>query len=704
MSDTRRILAITACPTGIAHTFMAAENLGEAAQRLGHEIKVETHGSIGVENALTAEDIDRADAVVVAADKQVDLSRFAGKRVVTAPVADGIRRPEELIREALAAPPSAGAPRQETRDDARPGVGATVYKALMNGVSHMIPFVVAGGLLLAVSLSLGGTPTPEGLVIPEDSFWYVISQVGVLAFTLMVPVLSGYIAYAIADRPGLAPGMIGGFIANTGALYGSESGAGFIGAIVTGFLAGYVALAIKKIPVHRYIAPIWPIIVIPVLTTLVVALLFVYVLGAPIAGAFAALTAFLAGLEGGSVILLGAVLGAMIAFDMGGPVNKTAFLFGGGLIAAGNAAPMGMVAAAIAVPPLGMGLATLLRRRRFTTQERESGIAALFMGFFGITEGAIPFAAARPLQVIPANMLGGTVAGAVAAVLAVEDNVMHGGPIVAVLGAVENVVGFFVAIGIGLLVTALTALFLLGLSARRNVKDGGAQDGGAQDGDAQGRGGSAGAEGDRTGTGEREPVAVGAAGGSTAAASAGSATATSSATSSASYSASTGPASRAPSGRRRTGSVLDHLSEDTVLLDVDGASRDDVVRRLVELGAATGQVRDVDTVVAAALARETQGTTGVGQGIAIPHAKSAEVSAPLVAFARSTEGVEWESMDGEPAHLVFLIAVPEEQAGDEHLRILATLSRALTKAEFRDALLRAGSRTEVLRVLADRLG
>ncbi|MEX5299733.1 fructose-specific PTS transporter subunit EIIC [Kocuria sp. CPCC 205292] len=700
MSDPQRILAITACPTGIAHTFMAAENLEQAAQRLGHEIKVETHGSIGVENALTAEDIERADAVVVAADKQVDLSRFAGKRVVTAPVADGIRRPGELIREALAAAPSAGAPRQEDREETRPGVGATVYKALMNGVSHMIPFVVAGGLLLAVSLSLGGTPTPEGLVIPEDSFWYVISQVGVLAFTLMVPVLSGYIAYAIADRPGLAPGMIGGFIANTGALYGSESGAGFIGAIVTGFLAGYVALAIKKIPVHRYIAPIWPIIVIPVLTTLVVALLFVHVLGAPIAGAFAALTSFLAGLEGGSVVLLGAVLGAMIAFDMGGPVNKTAFLFGGGLIAAGNAAPMGMVAAAIAVPPLGMGVATLLRRRYFTAQERESGIAALFMGFFGITEGAIPFAAARPLQVIPANMAGGTVAGAVAALLAVEDNVMHGGPIVAVLGAVENVAGFFVAIAAGLLVTALTALFLLGIGARRNGHD---------DGAAAADGASTGAEDAPVGAGEREPVAVGPEGGSTAAApGAAAAPGPSGASAATATAVSPGASPEEPaaarSGRRPTGSVLDHLSEDTVLLDVGGAGRDDVVRRLVELGAATGQVRDVDAVVAAALAREEQGTTGVGQGIAIPHAKAAEVAAPLIAFARSAEGVEWESMDGAPVHLVFLIAVPQEQAGDEHLRILATLSRALTRTEFRNALLGARSRAEVIRVLADRLG
>ncbi|MEL4182318.1 fructose-specific PTS transporter subunit EIIC, partial [Corynebacterium bovis] len=286
--------------------------------------------------------------------------------------------------------------------------------ALMNGVSHMIPFVVTGGLLIAVALSLGGDPTAEGLVVPDGSPWKPVEQLGALAFTLMVPVISGYIAQAIADRPGLAPGFITGLVAATGALYHSEAGAGFLGGIVTGLLSGYVARWIRRIPVHRYIAPVWPIIVIPVVTTVSVGLVFIYVLGRPIAAVFTALTEWLAGMDGDSVLIVGAVVGAMIAFDMGGPFNKTAFLFGGGLIAAGNAAPMGMAAAAIAVPPLGMGLASVVRRRWFTRPEQEAGIAALFMGFFGITEGAIPFAVARPLQVIPANVLGGAVAGALA--------------------------------------------------------------------------------------------------------------------------------------------------------------------------------------------------------------------------------------------------------------------------------------------------
>ncbi|RRO93609.1 PTS fructose transporter subunit IIC, partial [Corynebacterium bovis] len=329
-----------------------------------------------------------------------------------------------------------------------------VYRHIASsGVSHMIPFVVTGGLLIAVALSLGGDPTAEGLVVPDGSPWKPVEQLGALAFTLMVPVISGYIAQAIADRPGLAPGFITGLVAATGALYHSEAGAGFLGGIVTGLLSGYVARWIRRIPVHRYIAPVWPIIVIPVVTTVSVGLVFIYVLGRPIAAVFTALTEWLAGMDGDSVLIVGAVVGAMIAFDMGGPFNKTAFLFGGGLIAAGNAAPMGMAAAAIAVPPLGMGLVSVVRRRWFTRPEQEAGIAALFMGFFGITEGAIPFAVARPLQVIPANVLGGAVAGALAGATGVRDNVMHGGPIVAVLGAVDGVPWFAVAVVVGALVT-----------------------------------------------------------------------------------------------------------------------------------------------------------------------------------------------------------------------------------------------------------
>lgn len=463
MTERPLVLAITACPTGIAHTYMAAEKLQEAAGELGYEIAVETHGSIGVEHAFSEEDLRRASGVVVASDKQIDLSRFAGLPLVSTPVADGIHRPKELLAQALSAPPAPGDRDHHASARSTEGrnVGAFLYKALMNGVSHMIPFVVAGGLLIAVALAVGGTPTAEGLQIEPGTFWDKVNQIGVVAFGLMIPALSGFIASAIADRPGLAPGMITGLIANTGALYGADGGAGFIGAIITGFLSGFIALGLKKIPVHKYVAPIMPIIVIPVVTTLAVGLLFIYVAGAPIAAAFAALSSFLMSLQGGSVLILGAIIGAMIAFDLGGPVNKTAFLFGGGLIAAGNAGPMGMAAAAIAVPPLAMGALTLVRRKMFNAQERESGIAALFMGFFGITEGAIPFAASRPLQVIPANVLGGAVAGALAAGLAVKDNVMHGGPIVAVLGAVENVAGFSAALLAGVVVTVVVAMLLI---------------------------------------------------------------------------------------------------------------------------------------------------------------------------------------------------------------------------------------------------
>jgi PTS system fructose-specific IIC component len=469
-----KLVAVTACPTGIAHTYMAAEKLSRTAETLGHEIKVETRGSIGIENELTDADIAAADGVIIAADTEVSRDRFAGKRLIAVGVARGINRPQELFEEVGRAPVwrPGSASEPPTGDAARPTAAAPgqptkqrspVYKALMNGVSYMIPFVVVGGLLIAVSLALGGEPDPAGgLVIPEGSFWARVNQVGVVGFTLMVPILSGYIAYAIADRPGLAPGMVCGWIANNGSFYDSEAGAGFIGAIVTGFAAGYLALWIKRLRVPRPVQPIMPIIVIPLLVTLVVGGLFIFLLGQPIAAAFSALTGFLSSLQGGSAALLGLVIGLMIAFDMGGPVNKTAFLFGASLIAAGNTAVMGIAAAAIPVPPLGMGLATLLRARLFTEQEHELGYAALFMGFFGITEGAIPFAAADPARVIPSIMAGGAVAGALAGLAGATDAVPHGGLIVALLGAVGNVAWYVLAILLG---TAVTALLVIALKA-----------------------------------------------------------------------------------------------------------------------------------------------------------------------------------------------------------------------------------------------
>ncbi|MEU8852964.1 fructose-specific PTS transporter subunit EIIC [Streptomyces sp. NPDC048564] len=689
-----KLLAVTACPTGIAHTYMAAEKLAQAAESRGVDMKVETQGSIGAENVLDDNDVKHADGIIVAADKDVDLSRFAGKRVLTVGVAEGIRHPERLIEQVLSAPVhEAGAV------TAAVGAGggkerSVGYKALMNGVSYMIPFVVVGGLLIAISLSLGGHTDPSGgLVIPKDSFWMDVNNIGVIGFTLMVPILSGYIAYAIGDRPALVPGMIGGWIANTGELYDSKAGAGFIGAIVTGFLAGYLVLWIKKVKVPKFAQPIMPIIVIPIVATTALGLFFIYVIGKPISWVFENLTDWLSGMTGTSAILLGAILGLMIAFDMGGPVNKTAFLFGAGLIATGNQTVMGMCAAAIPVMPLGQGLATLIRKRLYTEQERETGLAALFMGCFGISEGAIPFAAARPAQVIPANMLGGGVAGAIAGVAGVEDAVPHGGPIVAVLGAVSGVPMFFVAVVIGTVVTALTTVALVDISERRRRGE-------ALVGTDTGTG-TAGLEPALVGAGVGVPGAGAAAAVAQAAVRGSAATGTTSAAPAGSPDLSTGSADEAVADDSPAEVLSGYLTERTVKVRLDAADKESAIREMAELLAGTGKVVDVDELVATALRREAQGTTGLGEEIAIPHAKTDAVTAPVVGFARSVQGVEWDSLDGTKARLVFMIAVPEAAAGDEHLRILSLLSRKLTDAGFRERLLAAPDESAVLGVLRE---
>ncbi|GLX24097.1 fructose-specific PTS transporter subunit EIIC [Streptomyces lavendulae] len=666
-----KLLAVTACPTGIAHTYMAAEKLMQAAAELGVDMKVETQGSIGAENVLTDNDVREADGIIIAADKEVDRERFAGKRVLSTGVADGIHKPKELIERVRSAPVQTGT--APAGGGAGSGVGkerSLAYKALMNGVSYMIPFVVVGGLLIAIALALGGHATAEGYAVTPGTFWDHVFQIGVLGFTLMIPILSGYIAYAIGDRPALVPGMIGGFIANTGALYDSKSGAGFIGAIVTGFLAGYLVLWIKKVRVPKVVQPIMPIIVIPIVATTALGLFFIYVIGKPISWVFESLTSWLSGMTGTSAILLGALLGLMIAFDMGGPVNKTAFLFGTGLIASGNYAVMGMCAAAIPVMPLGQGLATVLRRKLYSEQERDTGMAALFMGMFGISEGAIPFAAARPAIVIPANMLGGAVAGAVAGVAGVGDHVPHGGPIVAALGAISGWVWFLIAIAIGTVVTALTTNALIEIKARRGGPGAPAGAAAAEPvlagaGAAAGpvTGGGAGAGGTAV---RAEPAPVGAA------------------------AADAGP------------EVLSgYLTARTVRTELASDTKEAAIREMAEMLASTGNVRDVDELVRVALAREAQGTTGLGESIAIPHAKTDAVVRPTVGFARSAEGIEWGALDGTKARLVFMISVPEAAAGDEHLRILALLSRKLMDADFRERLQSAPDGPAVLEVLGE---
>lgn len=673
-----KLLAVTACPTGIAHTYMAAEKLQQAAEALGIEMKVETQGSIGAENVLTDNDVRDADGIIIAADKDVDRARFVGKRVLSVGVSEGISHPDRLIEQVRSAPVHGGdggsggsAPSSSSGGGKERSVA---YKALMNGVSYMIPFVVVGGLLIAISLSLGGHTDPKGgLVIPPDSFWMHVNQIGVIGFTLMVPILSGYIAYAIGDRPALVPGMIGGWIANTGDLYDSKAGAGFIGAIVTGFLAGYLVLWIKKVKVPKFAQPIMPIIVIPIVATSALGLFFIYVIGKPISWVFEHLTSWLSGMTGTSAILLGAILGLMIAFDMGGPVNKTAFLFGAGLIATGNQTVMGMCAAAIPVMPLGQGLSTLIRKRLYNEQERETGLAALFMGCFGISEGAIPFAAARPAQVIPANMLGGAVAGAIAGMAGVKDAVPHGGPIVAVLGAVGGVPMFFVAVIIGSVVTAITTVALVDLSERKRRGE-------ALVGVPAGP--------------EPALAAVGVGAGASAS--------TAQAAVAAAQVIAPAPApAPAPAEAAEPEVLSGYLTEQTVKVELAARDKEAAIREMAGLLAATGKVADAEELVQTALRREEQGTTGLGEEIAIPHAKTDAVTAPVVGFARSAEGIEWGSMDGTKAKLVFMISVPEAAAGDEHLRILALLSRKLMDTGFRERLLAAPDEAAILRVLAE---
>ena len=451
-----RILAVTACPTGIAHTFMAAEALNKKASEMGISIKVETNGSAGAKNVLTKEEIENCDAIIVAADKKVNMARFNGKKVIQTKVADGIHKTEELINRAL----NGDAPvyhssesENSSNENSNETVGRQIYKHLMNGVSNMLPFVVAGGILIALAFLFDNyeiNPSNFGSNTPLAAFF---KSVGDAAFGFLLPVLAGFIAVSIADRPAMVVGFVGGFLANSG-------GAGFLGALLAGFIAGYLVLLLKKVfsTLPQSLEGIKPVLLYPLFGTLLIGVIMKFAINPPVAAANNTLIGFLNSLGTSSKVLLGIVVAGMMAIDMGGPINKAAYVFGIASLESGNFGIMAAVMAGGMVPPLVIALSTTFFKNRFTKEQQDAGKVNYIMGLSFITEGAIPFAAADPLRVIPSCAIGSAVAGALTMIFDCTLRAPHGG--IFVLPIIGNWPMYLISIIVGAIVGAIILGFL----------------------------------------------------------------------------------------------------------------------------------------------------------------------------------------------------------------------------------------------------
>jgi PTS system fructose-specific IIC component len=445
------VLAVTACPTGIAHTYMAADALKAAGKELGVDIKVETNGSTGVKNRLTDDEIRRAKGIIVAADKAVEMARFNGKKVIIVPVVQGIKKSKELVERARkgdAPVYHGGEDRNSSSSDEGQKGGLGLYKHLMSGVSNMLPFVVGGGILIAFSFMFGIKAYD-----PSDPSFNQFAKLlmdigGGNAFSLMVPVLAGFIGMSIADRPGFAPGMVGGLIAANG-------GSGFLGGLIAGFLGGYSVLLIKKLckALPESLEGIKPVLIYPLLGIFITGAVMLLAINPPVKALNTGMQAWLQGMGSANRVLLGIILGGMMSVDMGGPVNKAAFTFGIAMIAAGNYGPHSAVMAGGMVPPLGIAIATFLFRNKFTKQEKDAGKTNIVMGLSFITEGAIPFAAADPSRVLPSCIIGSAVAGALSMLFNIELRAPHGGFFV--IPITNSPLLYTAAIAIGSVVTAV---------------------------------------------------------------------------------------------------------------------------------------------------------------------------------------------------------------------------------------------------------
>ena len=664
------IIAATGCPTGIAHTFMAKEALEKAAAERGLTIKVETHGQVGVENELTKSEIAGAKAVVVAADKDVQAERFAGKPMVSVGVSKAlsVEAAGKLIDHALAAKGDdtvAAAADVEDEVEEKESIGHIIYKHLMNGVSHMLVFVVAGGVLTAVSF-LWGITSFDSTAADYNSFAAMLKIIGGIAMNLMVPVLSAYIAESIGKRPALVPGFVAGMIAIQGLPVNADTGMidaggagvgfGFLGGIVGGFLAGYVILLLEKVfaGLPKNLDGLKAIFLYPLFSTAIVGLVMLGISG-PMAAINTAMMDFLKGLSASGAVVLGLAIGCMCAFDMGGPVNKAAYVTGTAMLTEALAAGVGTdtynfgtnfmaaVSAACIVPPLITTFAVVVGKKYFSQEDHDAGVVNLILGCTHITEGAIPFMTKNIWPVMPIMMLGSSIASILTIMFNVHDPAPHGGFLV--LPVVENGPLWVLAILIGAVVGGILFVAFKKYDFEKNQK------------------------------------------------------ATPAASAAKSVEAPKAAAVEAPKAE-----AADFVKVENVFVAEDFASRDEALSFVSNQAVKAGIAGDADAVMNAFLAREAEGTTGMMEGFAIPHAKSDAITEAAVIVVKDDSGVTgWDTMDGAPVNVAIALLIPGAQAGTTHLKILSKVAEALMDEDFRATVKGSTDAAEIAKTINARL-
>lgn len=666
------IIAATGCPTGIAHTFMAKEALEKAAAERGLTIKVETHGQVGVENELTKSEIAGAKAVVVAADKDVQAERFAGKPMVSVGVSKAlsVEAAGKLIDRALAAKGDdtvAAAADVEDEVEEKESIGHIIYKHLMNGVSHMLVFVVAGGVLTAVSF-LWGITSFDSTAADYNSFAAMLKIIGGIAMNLMVPVLSAYIAESIGKRPALVPGFVAGMIAIQGLPVvegpngttlidagGTGVGFGFLGGIVGGFLAGYVILLLEKVfaGLPKNLDGLKAIFLYPLFSTAIVGLVMLGISG-PMAAINTAMMDFLKGLSASGAVVLGLAIGCMCAFDMGGPVNKAAYVTGTAMLTEALAAGVGTdtynfgtnfmaaVSAACIVPPLITTFAVIVGKKYFSQEDHDAGVVNLILGCTHITEGAIPFMTKNIWPVMPIMMLGSSIASILTIMFNVHDPAPHGGFLV--LPVVENGPLWVLAILIGAVVGGILFVAFKKYDFEKNQKAAPAA--------------------------PAKPV----------------------------------EAPKAAAVEAPKAEAADFVKVENVFVAEDFASRDEALSFVSNQAVKAGLADDADAVMNAFLAREAEGTTGMMEGFAIPHAKSDAITEAAVIVVKDDSGVTgWDTMDGAPVNVAIALLIPGAQAGTTHLKILSKVAEALMDEDFRATVKGSSDAAEIAKTINARL-